>query len=241
MMYENLFGSKTRVKLLSLFFNNPERPFYVREITRKINEQINSVRRELQNLLAIGIVKSVSQSNRLYYEVNPSFKFYDEFKSIFEKMPTGNKDMKETREEDQLTRRMIKAGNIKMMFLSGAFVRGSNQAIDIFIVGDVNKAKLAQLIADLEKDMSRDLNYTVMRVEDFDYRRNLNDRFLADMLDAKKIILIDALDVFTKKPQKGDPANGDGTALAEVNLSEPNADITAAEAEQLAGNAGRVG
>src|SRR3990167_2509801 len=137
-MIENLFGSKTRVKLLSLFFNNPERPFYVREITRKINEQINSVRRELQNLLSIGIVKSVNQSNRLYYEVNPNYKFYNEFKSIFTKMPTKNKDLKETKEEDQITRRVLRAGNVKLLFLSGAFVRGSNQSIDIFIVGDVN-------------------------------------------------------------------------------------------------------
>src|SRR6476646_6024673 len=55
-MVEQLFGSKTRVKLLSLFFNNPGRPFYVREITRKIDEQINSVRRELANLLSVGLV-----------------------------------------------------------------------------------------------------------------------------------------------------------------------------------------
>ena len=44
---EKLFGSKTRTKLLSLFFGNPERSFYVREMTRVIEEQINSVRREL--------------------------------------------------------------------------------------------------------------------------------------------------------------------------------------------------
>ena len=81
-MFEQLVGSKTRVKLLSLFYNNPERPFYVREITRKIDEQINSVRRELQNLLNIGIVHSVSQSNRLYYKVNPKYKFHNELQSI---------------------------------------------------------------------------------------------------------------------------------------------------------------
>ena len=70
-MVEQLFGSKTRVKLLSLFFNNPGRPFYVREITRKIDEQINSVRRELANLLSVGLVSSDGSNNRLYYEVNP--------------------------------------------------------------------------------------------------------------------------------------------------------------------------
>ena len=57
-MIEQLFGSKTRVKLLQLFYSNPNRSFYVREITRKIDEQINSVRRELSNLLNIGIITS---------------------------------------------------------------------------------------------------------------------------------------------------------------------------------------
>jgi len=197
-MFENLFGSKTRVKLLSLFYNNPERPFYVREITRKINEQINSVRRELQNLLSIGIVKSINQSNRLYYEVNPKYKFFNELSSIFKKIPAKSKEIKQTKEEEQILKKISKAGNIKLLFLTGAFVRGSNQIIDLFIVGDVNKAKLAKIIAEIEKQMTRELNYTVMRVEDFDYRRNLNDRFLSDVLDAKKIVLLDQLDVFAE-------------------------------------------
>lgn len=68
-MIDALFGSKTRVKLLHLFLNNPNRAFYVREITRKIDEQINSVRRELANMLSIGIVQSDNSNNRLYYEV----------------------------------------------------------------------------------------------------------------------------------------------------------------------------
>lgn len=229
-MFDQLFGSKTRVKLLSLFYNNPERPFYVREITRKVNEQINSVRRELQNLLSIGIVKSVSQSNRLYYEVNPNYKFYNELKSIFQKIPAKSKEIKETKEEDQIVKRIGKAGNIRLLFLSGAFVRGSNQSIDIFVVGDLNKAKLSQVITEMEKSMNRELNYTSMRVEDFDYRRNLNDRFLADILDAKKIILVDTLDVFD-----GQVSEKNQQEVAEIDLSSPNPSITAEQAQQFAG------
>jgi predicted transcriptional regulator len=200
-MFEQLFGSKTRVKLLSLFYNNPERPFYVREITRKIDEQINSVRRELQNLLNIGIVRSVSQGNRLYYEVNPKYKFHSELQSIFSKISTKTKEIKQTKEDDNILKQVKKAGNVRMIFLTGAFVRGSNQAIDIFIVGDMNKAKLASIVSDLEKQMSRELNYTAMRLEDFDYRRNLNDRFLTDILDAKKDVLFDSLGMFDKTKQ----------------------------------------
>src|ERR1700721_1267987 len=82
-MVEQLFGSKTRVKLLRLFYGNPNRSFYVREITRKIDEQINSVRRELANLLSIGIIVSDNTNNRLYYEVNQKYEYYVALLAIF--------------------------------------------------------------------------------------------------------------------------------------------------------------
>src|SRR5271155_3451058 len=84
-MVEQLFGSKTRVKLLQLFYSNPNRSFYVREITRKIDEQINSVRRELANLLSIGIISSETNNNRLYYEVSQKYEYYRTLGEIFSK------------------------------------------------------------------------------------------------------------------------------------------------------------
>src|ERR1700712_1499496 len=82
-MVEQLFGSKTRVKLLQLFYSHPNRPFYVREITRRIEEQINSVRRELSNLLSIGIITSDNTNNKLYYEVNQKYEYFDPLQQIF--------------------------------------------------------------------------------------------------------------------------------------------------------------
>ena len=84
-MIANLFGSKTRYKLLRLFLTNPNQSFYVREITRKIDEQINSVRRELSNLLSIGVIVSDSSNNRLYYEVNQKFEYYSDLYNLFVK------------------------------------------------------------------------------------------------------------------------------------------------------------
>lgn len=235
MRFEQLFGSKTRVKLLSLFYNNPERPFYVREITRKVDEQINSVRRELQNLLNIGIVKSVNQSNRLYYEVDPKYKFHAQLQSIFQQIPAKSKAIKETKEEDQILKKISKAGNVKMLFLSGAFVRGSNQNVDICIVGDMNKAQLAKIIGDMEQEMSRELNYWVMRVEDFDYRRNLNDRSLMDILDAKKTVLLDTLEVFGRAPSE---VEGAPVSFSEADLHSPNPDISTDDAIKVPVNEG---
>ena len=238
MSLDSLFGSKTRVKLLSLFYNNPERPYYVREITRKINEQINSVRRELQNLLNVGIVKSVSQANRLYYEIDPSFKFHSELLSMFQKIPSQSKEIRETKEEDQILKKLQKAGNIKVMFLSGAFVRGSMQNVDIFIIGDMNKSRLVTVIAELEQSMNRELNYAAFRVEDFDYRRNLNDRFILDMIDAKKIVLKDDLGVFKESLKRQAEAAIDeptpNVVSYSVNVSQPSANISTQEAMEIA-------
>src|SRR3954470_17061224 len=86
-MFEQIFGSKTRAKLLHLFYSNPNRAFYVREITRKIDEQINSVRRELANLLSVGLITSDANNNRLYYEVTQTYDSCEPLSTIFGSAP----------------------------------------------------------------------------------------------------------------------------------------------------------
>src|SRR3954463_10580174 len=117
---EQLFGSKTRVKLLQLFYSNPNRSFYVREITRKIDEQINSVRRELANLLSIGIISSDTNNNRLYYEVNQKYEYYKPLETIFgkgvlvpEKAPTS----------DSEASGIATVGNVELALYTGQFTR----------------------------------------------------------------------------------------------------------------------
>jgi predicted transcriptional regulator len=192
-MVEQLFGSKTRVKLLSLFFNNPGRPFYVREITRKIDEQINSVRRELANLLSIGLVSSDGSNNRLYYEVDPKYEYYEQLRSIFTSMPVKSNDpvVKETREEDKIIKRLRSTGSITFAFLTGSFSRDPRTNVDIFVVGDVNKARLAKVVGEMEKEMGRELNYSALSPDEYQYRLGLNDRFITTVLEAKKIVIID--------------------------------------------------
>ncbi len=117
-----LFGSKTRVKLLHLFFNNIERSFFVREITRIVDEQINSVRRELANMKEIGIISSSEKSNKLYYSVNKKFAYYKQFNEIFNNTATEEdtvvdaskevEEIKEPKESKELTKeRDLSAGD----------------------------------------------------------------------------------------------------------------------------------
>lgn len=202
-MIEQLFGSKTRVKLLQLFFSNPNRSFYVREITRKIDEQINSVRRELSNLLSIGIITSDANNNKLYYEVNQEYEYYQPLAVIFGgiKAPVTPKSTKEkavpkdvksaeVAPEHPLAKAVRATGRVDLALLTGQFTRDEQSGIDVLIVGDVNQAKIDKFIDDLEKAENKELRYTVMQLDNYQYRVQIHDRFIDNVLEAKKQVII---------------------------------------------------
>ncbi len=196
-MIEQLFGSKTRVKLLQLFYSNPNRSFYVREITRKIDEQINSVRRELANLLSIGIIASDNTNNRLYYEVNQSYEFYKPLKAIFgsgsfEEGSATTTRAKAAGSAPNAERDKIKAlGNVEVALYTGQFTRDDSSGIDVLIVGDLNQHAMQKFVTELETKEGKDIRYTVMSPQEFNYRRQIKDRFISTVLGAKKQVLID--------------------------------------------------
>ena len=152
-MIEQLFGSKTRVKLLRLFYANPNRAFYVREITRKIDEQINSVRRELSNLLSIGIISSDNNNHKLYYEVNQSYEFYSQLSSVFGGVDKREDTAKSASTQDDPLKGL---GNVALAIYTGQFTRDESAGVDILIVGDINQAKLNKFIEELEKQEGKE-------------------------------------------------------------------------------------
>ena len=200
-MVEQLFGSKTRVKLLQLFYSNPNRSFYVREITRKIDEQINSVRRELANLLSIGIISSDTTNNRLYYEVNQDYEYYQPLGAIF---GGGVAAVAAAPAADSQVKAIKALGNVELAILTGQFTRDENSGTDLLIVGDVNQTKLSKYMTDLEQQEGKELRFTVMPPQEFIYRQQVNDRFLSLVLDAKKQVLVDKKKLFTAKTKKSE-------------------------------------
>lgn len=188
-MVEQLFGSKTRVKLLHLFYSNPNRSFYVREITRKIDEQINSVRRELANLLNIGIITSDNTDNKLYYEVNQKYEFYEPLQQIFGGGKRRAKKAAADAPEDTDDLKIL--GHIELLVYTGQFTRDDTTGVDVVLVGDLNRNAVAKYIAELESKEGKDLRYTVMSLSDFQYRHTIKDRFVTQLLGAKKQVLVD--------------------------------------------------
>lgn len=206
---EQLFGSKTRVRLLRLLLDNPERSFYVRELTRRIEAQLNSVRRELKNLVDIGIilevegkileneddeiddsdddvkVKEKTNTKKKYYRANATFSFFEELRSIMKKSSVlMNKSF---------VIEVEKKGKIDFLFLTGRFIDNKTVPSDLLIVGEIKIDDLQLAISNFEVEIGHEVNYTYMPKDEFIYRQEIKDRFLSSLLQTEKVVLINKL------------------------------------------------
>lgn len=198
-MIDALFGSKTRVKLLHLFLNNPGQSFYVREITRKIDEQINSVRRELSNMLEVGIITSDSADNKLYYQVNQRYDYYMPLRAIF----TNNINevaqiVPQDSSSDEYSAAIRSISGLRLALAAGILVKGSHSSVDVLLVGNLPPVKVKSAMRIIEKGEGREINYTVLQYEDFYYRLSVRDRFITEIINGKHMILIDKDNILNK-------------------------------------------
>jgi len=182
-MLQKLFTSKTRVKLLILFVMNPEREMYVREIARNAEENINAIRRELANLEEIGLLKSERRGNLRYYTVNKKMPIYNELASIILKTEGIAKELK-----DSLTETGVETAFIYGSFASGEATVESD--IDIFIIGEINENKLIIKIKEVEKRLSREINYVLFTAKEFEKRVKSRDPFVLNVLNEPKVMVI---------------------------------------------------
>ena len=191
-MIDALFGSKTRVKLLHLFLNNPGKSFYVREITRLIDEQINSVRRELANMLKVGVIVSDSADNKLYYSVNQQYEYYEPLHAIFAEGGPKSKLNRVQKQSNSWTSELSKITGLRLAVAAGVLVRGSASPIDLLLVGSIPKSRIVSTMKKIEKAEGRELNYAVLSYDDFYYRMSVRDKFITEILSGKYSVLVDA-------------------------------------------------
>jgi len=210
-MLEQLFGSRARVKILKLFLLNPNEKFYIRELSRRLKLQLNSVCRELENLEKFGILNSdfsigqeldnknnkssrkksryisnIKQEKK-YYQADPVFILFEEIKQLIMKA--------QILYERDFIEKLEKINKAKLLIFTGIFVNKANSQVDLLIVGRFNKNKLAKLIKELEYELGKEVNYALMDSKEFKYRKDVTDRFLYDILEGRKIVAIDKMGV----------------------------------------------
>jgi predicted transcriptional regulator len=192
-MLEHIFGSRTRVKLISLFLSSPDESLYVRELTRRIGTQINAVRRELANLEKFGFIVAGAGAEedakrpglkRKYYKLNAVYPLLPEIKALITKA--------QVLVEHRVDKELEQLGQVKYAALMGKFL-GQSAPVDLFLVGAVNGATLRKLLTKMEKALGQEINYTVMTLQEYTYRKDMMDKFLMKIADAPKDVVVDRL------------------------------------------------
>lgn len=194
---EQMFGSKTRARLMGLFLQYPKEVFFVRELTRRIDAQLNSVRRELKNLIDMGLIvekisdnrkpaKSLSEKKK-YYTANEQFILFDNLRALFQKIHILLKQ--------NLVQEIDENGQIVYFAFTGRFVDVVDIPTDLLIVGSIKPGSLEKLISRFESEFNYEINYTLMPKDEFLDRKQVADRFLMSILNSDKIVMINRLSV----------------------------------------------
>lgn len=181
----DIITSKVRIKILELFFSNLKELYHVRGIVRETGEEINAIRRELSKLESDGILKKEPRGNRLYYFVRPDHPFFGDLISMVAKTTGLGKNIIDNKS---------KIGKVSTIMFSGKFVRSKerkrSEDVDILVVGDIVLPELASLIRTEESKQSREINYSVMSREEFDFRKKRRDPFLLGILSGSRIMIL---------------------------------------------------
>jgi hypothetical protein len=183
-MFSDFITSKARIKLINVLLASPQQMFHVRELVRRTGDEINAVRRELAFLEKKGVLSKEPRANRIYYSLSKNYPFY------FDVLRLASKSVGLGAE---VIKNRIKLGRIKYAMLSGRFVRGIKEEpdeVDFLLVGTVVLPELALLVKDEEKRLNREINYTVMSEDEFDFRKKRRDPFVLSILSGSRIMLL---------------------------------------------------
>lgn len=185
MILEDLIISRVRVKMLSLFLSHPGTIFHVRDIVRKVGEEINAVRRELAHMEHAGMVTKEQRANRLFYAFRKDYPLYFELMELVGKTTGLGWD---------ILKHKPKLGKIKFAMLSGRFIRGlpkkGSTDVDLLVVGTVVLPELSQIVKLEETKRGRELNYTVMTEEEFLFRKRRRDPFVISILTGSRVMIV---------------------------------------------------
>ena len=174
-MLKQLFTSNVRVKLLQVFVDNPGEEFFIRQLTRDLDEQINSIRRELENLKKIGILSSKLKNRKKFYYLNSNCMIIEDLASIFNK--TKNPLQK-------LTAKIKKLGNIDLLMYSGKFIN-SKSPLDLLVVGELTQEQLKALT---DKELGFNPRVQVANLNEFMQAYNADREFMTNIITEKGVI-----------------------------------------------------
>jgi len=183
-MLEKIIPSKVRRKILELYFHHIDDNYYLREIVRMTDEEVNAVKRELDILHDAKILIRERRTNKVFYTLNKNYIFFDEFLRIF---------TKSTSLSELLLKNLSQLGKVKYITLSMKYVKRApikEDEIYALFVGVVVVPEVESIMNTAKKDFGWEINYTVMTEDELKFRKKNNDPFIWKFLRQPKVMLV---------------------------------------------------
>ncbi len=183
-LFDTLFGSRVRARLLRLFLLNPEAEFDATEAAKKIAIKRPEVVKELNRLAKMRFVSVKSKQRKKIYQVRSDFPFYQELKALVSKLNLSAKS--------EAFKKIKKVGDVKLVLISGVFINYPKSKADmVLVINSANKVKLRQVVAQLESEVGKEIRYILMNTEELHYRLDMLDRFLMEFLEGPYESVVD--------------------------------------------------
>ena len=204
-LLEKLFESVPKIRILRLFMQNQDYNFTFSELVKRTSISSPKVKKELQKLLNIKLIKSKiikirpeqtsakpkklvrAKKTKIFY-INPSFELLRELHDLIIKSSITSRT--------KISQRLKKLGNVKLGIISGVFINKDDARADLLIVGDnIKRGAVDNFLHQTESELGKHLQYTVMDTKEFKYRLDMYDRFLRDVLEGPHEKLINKLNI----------------------------------------------
>ena len=178
--------SKARQRLLTYYFTNPTARHHLRDLAKRLTIDPSNLSKELGRLEREGLFRSEVNGRQKYFQLNREYSLFDEVRSIVAKT-IGAAPL--------ITQSLRKIDGIREAYLYGSFARNQQDAasdIDVLVIGAPREEILAEFARKLERQLGREINYTVLTRKEFESRRSRKDAFLENVWHNKRVPLIGA-------------------------------------------------
>jgi predicted nucleotidyltransferase len=176
--------SKARQRLLAYYFTNPAARLHLRDLAERLSIDPSNLSKELGRLEREGLFRSEVSGRQKYFQLNREYPLFDEVRSIVAKT-IGAVPL--------ITQSLKKIEGIGEAYLYGSFARNQQDAasdIDVLVIGNPKGEALAEAMQKLERQLGREVNYTVLTRKEFDSRRTRKDALLENVWHNKRVSLI---------------------------------------------------
>ena len=178
--------SKARQKLLAYYFTNPTTRHHLRDLAERLSVDPSNLSKEMSRLEREGLFRSEVSGRQKYFQLNREYPLFNEVRSIIAKTIGAVPLLAES---------LKKIEGVEEAYLYGSFARNQQDAasdVDVLVIGKPKSETLAETVQKLERQLGREINYTVLTRKELESRRGRKDAFLENVGHTKRVLLVGA-------------------------------------------------